>query len=236
VYWSIHNRAKGTFVASSSVSWKISIGKHCWIRQGAEVCSNVTIGDYSYIIGPNTYVEEAVIGKFCSIARNVIIGPTNHNYHWVSTHPFIYSTFYRFIERDKPSPQKAGPVIGNDVWIGANSVILRGTKIGHGAAVAAGSVVARDVAPYSIVAGVPARHIKYRFPEHVRDALLELKWWDWGETQLREAIPLLYDVDEFIGRHDGKRRRSTADDHRDRTRESVKLPDKHGNAARLLLK
>jgi acetyltransferase-like isoleucine patch superfamily enzyme len=190
-----------TFVASNRVSVRAQIGKYCWIRQGVEVCSKVKIGDYSYIIGSNTYVEEAVIGKFCSIARNVIIGPSDHNYYWISTHPFIFSTFYKFIEHDKTRPQKSAPVIGNDVWIGIRSVILRGVTIGHGAVIAAGSVVTHDVDPYSIVAGVPARHIKYRFPKQVREALLEMKWWDWNEERLKEAVPLFYDVKEMIRRY-----------------------------------
>ena len=198
VYWLIRNRVKHTFVASSRVSFGVHVGKYCWIREGAEVCSNVRIGDYSYIIGPNTYVADAVIGKFCSIARNVIIGPSNHNYNWISTHPFISSTFYGFIEHDKSGLPKSAPVVGNDVWIGMNSVILRGVTIGHGAVVGAGSVVTHDVEPYSIVAGVPARHIKYRFPKHVRDSLLEMKWWDWSEERLKKAVPLFYNVEEMI--------------------------------------
>ena len=203
VYWLIRNRVKHTFVASSRVSFGVHVGKYCWIREGAEVCSNVRIGDYSYIIGPNTYVADAVIGKFCSIARNVIIGPSNHNYNWISTHPFIFSAFYRFIECDKTRSQKNAPVIGSDVWVGVGSVILRGVTIGHGAIIAAGSVVTHDVDPYSIVAGVPARHIKYRFPKQVRDALLEMKWWDWNEERLKEAVPLFYDVQEMIRRYQG---------------------------------
>jgi acetyltransferase-like isoleucine patch superfamily enzyme len=192
-----------TFVASNRVSIGVQIGRYCWIRQGVEVCSKVKIGDYSYIIGPNTYIGEAVIGKFCSIARNVIIGPIDHNYNCVSTHPFIFSTFYKFIEHDKTMPQKNAPVIGNDVWIGIRSVILRGITIGHGAVIAAGSVVTHDVDPYSIVAGVPARHIKYRFPKEVRDVLLEMKWWDWNEERLKEAVPLFYDVQEMIKKYQG---------------------------------
>lgn len=198
VYWSIQNRVKHTFVASNNVSFRIQIGKHCWIRHGAEIKCNVRIGDYTYIIGPNTYIEQAIIGKFCSIARNVIIGPCDHNYNWVSTHPFIDSTFYKFLECDKQIPQKNIPIIGNDVWIGMNSVILRGVNIGHGAVVAAGSVVTHNVEPYSIVAGVPARHIKYRFPKQFRDALLAMKWWDWSEGRLKQAVPLFYNVEEMI--------------------------------------
>jgi acetyltransferase-like isoleucine patch superfamily enzyme len=204
VYWRIQNRVKHTYVASNRVSRDAVVGKHCWIRQGAEVCGNVTIGDYSYIVGPNTYVEEAVIGKFCSIARNVIVGPYNHDYHWVSTHPFVYSTFYGFLKHDQPGVQKSAPVIGNDVWIGMNSIILRGVRIGDGAVIAAGSVVTRDVESYSVVGGVPARHIKYRFPGQARNALLRVKWWDWNDDRLEEALPFFHDMDEFLARYDGK--------------------------------
>ncbi len=200
-YWLIHNRTKGTFVASSHVSWRASIGRQCWVRQGVEVHDNVTVGDYSYVVGPGTLIDEAVIGKFCSIARNTIIGPPGHSYDWISTHPFIYSKFYGVVEHDQPLFQKNPPTIGNDVWIGVNSVILRGVHIGHGAVIAAGSIVTRDVEPYSIVAGVPARHLKYRFPEHVRRALLGMKWWDWNDAQLKEAHPFLCDVDAFVARY-----------------------------------
>jgi virginiamycin A acetyltransferase len=199
-YWLIHNRVKGTFVAGRQVSRKASIGRHCWIRQGVEVHANVRVGSFSYIIGPGTFIDEAVIGKFCSIARNVIIGPPGHHYEWVTTHPFIYSAFYGLVDRDEAISQKKVPAIGNDVWIGMNSVILRGVTVGHGAVVAAGSVVTHDVEPYSIVGGVPARHIKYRFSESSRRALLEMKWWDWPEDRLKEAVPLLRDVDEFLAR------------------------------------
>lgn len=213
LYWSIHNRIKGTSVASSSVSWKTSIGRHCWIREGAEISGKVIIGDYSYIIGPNTFVDEAVIGKFCSIARNVIIGPPDHDYHCVSTHPFIHSAFYRFIASDRPAPQKRVPVIGHDVWIGMNSVVLRGVTVGHGAVIGAGAVVTHDVEPYSIVAGVPARHVKYRFPESIRKALLEIKWWDWDEDRLKDAIPSFYDIGEFVRRHDARISATAADEY-----------------------
>jgi acetyltransferase-like isoleucine patch superfamily enzyme len=212
LYWSIHNRVKGTYVASRNVSWKTSIGKHCWIREGAEIRGKVIIGDHSYIIGPNTFVDEAVIGKFCSIARNVIIGPPDHDYHCVSTHPFIYSAFYRFIESDRPASQKRVPIIGHDVWIGMNSVVLRGVTVGHGAVIGAGAVVTHDVEPYSIVAGVPARHVKYRFPGPIREALLEIKWWDWDEDRLRDAIPSFYDVGEFVRRHDARIPATAADE------------------------
>ncbi len=200
-YWLIHNRARGTFVASNDVSRKASIGRHCWIRQGVEIHDSVTVGDYSYIVGPGTLIDEAVIGKFCSIARNAIIGPPGHNYDWVSTHPFIYLKSYGFAECNRPIFQKNPPTIGNDVWIGVNSVILRGVHVRDGSIIAAGSIVTRDVEPYSIVAGVPARHLKYRFPEQTREALLGIQWWNWGDEQLKEALPLLSNVEEFLVRY-----------------------------------
>jgi acetyltransferase-like isoleucine patch superfamily enzyme len=230
IYWSIQNRVRSTFVAGGSVSRNASVGKYCWIGQGAEVHGNVTLGEYSYIVGPNTFVDEAIIGKFCSIARNAIIGPPGHDYRWVSTHKFISSKSHKFMSDDRPWPQKDAPIIGHDVWIGMNSVILRGVKIGHGAVIAAGAVVTHDVHPYSIVAGVPARHIKYRFPEHARRALLEMKWWDWDEDQLREALPCFYDMDAFLARYGPNAQTSLVDAGR-----STARAGKHEDAPKMVL-
>ena len=147
------------------------------------------IGEYSYVshnvkISKNTY-----IGKFCSIADCVCIGMGNHPYHTLTTSPI---TYYRHkidlygdcIVKDEnliklPPSQKT--YIGNDVWIGHGAILLSGITIGDGAIIAAGAVVTKDVEPYSIVAGVPAKHIKYRFDENIRTQLLETSWWDLPE-------------------------------------------------------
>ena len=131
------------------------------------------------------------IGSFCSIAEdvNIFLGG-HHRTDWITTFPFpafckpaSYIEDYAFSRGDV--------VIGNDVWLCTNAVILSGVNIGHGAVVAAGAVVTKDVEPYSIVAGNPARCVRYRFEKTERQKLLNLAWWDWPEEMLFKAIPLL---------------------------------------------
>jgi hypothetical protein len=98
---------------------------------------------------------------------------------------------------------KGDIIIGNDVWIGAKSTIMSGVKIGHGAIVAAGAVVTKDVQPYSVVGGNPAKHIKFRFDEKQIEKLLEISWWDWEESKIKEEAMLLWsaDINYFIEKH-----------------------------------
>lgn len=171
------------------------------IRKNTEIGFDVSIGDYSYISGPINYIEAARIGKFCSIARQTVIGVSDHNYNWVTTHPIIVDKRYRFISENEPEPQKAAPIIGNDVWIGINSIIQRGVEIGDGAVIAAGSIVTKNVEPYSIVGGVPAKHLKYRFTEKQIEALMKIKWWDWERERIKEESRYMYDIEMFIARN-----------------------------------
>lgn len=127
--------------------------------------SDIVIGDYSYVSGPRSYVESARIGKFCSIARQTVIGVGNHDHTMVTTHPFFLSPEHGdIVPTRRETPQRDAPIIGNDVWIGINSIVMGGVTIGDGAVVAANSVVTRDVLPCTIVGGAPARHLKDRFP------------------------------------------------------------------------
>ena len=173
-------------------------GRYSILRKGVEIGPNVELGDYSYISGPRSYIEDAKIGKYCSIARQTIIGVSGHNYNWVTTSPIIASIYYDMIDKDITVPQRERPIIGNDVWIGINAIIMRGVKIGDGAVIAAGAVVTKDVAPYSIVGGNPAKHIKYRFTESTIEKLLEIKWWDWDKEKIKRNISLFYDTENFI--------------------------------------
>ncbi|GLH74277.1 hypothetical protein GETHLI_27790 [Geothrix limicola] len=196
--WALLNWLKNHRVESRFVSWKAEIGRKVIIRAGSEVGPDVSVGDYSYISGPRAYIEAAEIGKYCSIARQTVIGVSGHDYHRVTTHPFISDPTYGFAAKVVPEPQKPPPIIGHDVWIGMNCTIHRGVRIGTGAVVASDSVVTKDVAPYSIVGGNPACHLKYRFSEQAIATLLASEWWNWEEGKLAERLPTFFSVSDFI--------------------------------------
>ncbi|MEG6568019.1 DapH/DapD/GlmU-related protein [Thermoanaerobacterium saccharolyticum] len=188
-------------IYSDKVKISAVLGKNVQIWENVYIGDNVSIGDYSYI-GVNSRVESGKIGKYCSIASNVVIGPYEHPIYYISTHPFLYDLRYKIKSNKKYMEYKddmiCPPNIGNDVWIGTNSIILRGVKIGDGAVIGAGAVVTKNVEPFSIVGGIPAKHIKYRFPEVFRKELLEIKWWDWPEKKIRNNIEMFYNAEKFI--------------------------------------
>lgn len=154
------------------------------------VCS---IGAFSYI-GLGSTIQSASIGRYCSIAPNVTIGLSDHNITNLSTHPFASGAagpLYKSAEFLKiktsikrPPPSRPATVVENDVWIGTNVVIRSGVTVGNGAVIGAGSVVVRDVMPYEVVGGVPARHIRYRFDAAVIEELLTTQWWLYDLTSL----------------------------------------------------
>jgi len=151
------------------------------------------LDDYSYIVNDGDVIY-TTIGKFCSIAAMVRINPGNHPMHRATQAHFTYraSAYFEGEEDDAEffNWRRSTPVtIGHDVWIGHGAIILPGRSIGTGAVVAAGAVVTKDVEPYMIVAGVPAKPVRRRFPEKVADALQELAWWDWDHEKLRLALP-----------------------------------------------
>jgi len=157
------------------------------------VLREVTVGDFSYFErhGEAIYAE---IGKFCSIAANTRINALEHPMERATTHKVTYrpNEYFRYLGvdgafRDRRRQKKVR--IGNDVWIGHGAVIMPGITIGDGAVIGANAVVRRDVAPYQIVAGVPARPIRPRFPADVVERLHKLAWWDWPLERLYEAIP-----------------------------------------------
>lgn len=199
-YWIRKNKKEGLWIENKKLSKNAILGKKTKIRKGTEI-TNIILGDYSYVSGPNTYIEDVKIGKYCSIARNVVIGVSGHNYEWVTTSPIIVSSAYGFLQKSIPTPQKSAPIIGNDVWIGMNVIIMRGVSIGDGAVIAAGSVITKNVEPYSIVGGLPAKHLKYRFDSHIVESLLEIKWWDWPDHKIKENINLFYDIEKFVKIH-----------------------------------
>jgi len=142
------------------------------------------------------YGEKAIlrIGRYTSIAPSVtvFIGG-NHRTDWVTTYPIqLLAEFWPDIAVPTDSSTGKGDVdIGHDVWIGDNATIMSGISIGHGAVVGAGAIVAKDVAPYAIVAGNPAREIRRRFADGDIAQLLEIGWWDWPDARVRNSLPLL---------------------------------------------
>lgn len=161
------------------------IGNYVAINRRSYI-NDSSIGDYSYS-GINTTMNFVRMGKFCSIARNVDIGGFDHDYHKVTTMPMF--RFRQMMTGNKPkTAHEDFCEIGNDVWIAAGAQVLHKVKIGDGAVVGGGAVVTKDVPPYAIVAGVPARIIKYRFVPEVVDRLLKIRWWDWPQHVIDENI------------------------------------------------
>lgn len=155
------------------------------------VLRKCTVGDYSYI-GYNTNIYHASIGKFCSISKDVCIGLPSHPSKFISTSPIfvnIYNgTGYSWSKQNMfdSTPEKV--TINNDVWIGMKSTIMGGVTVGNGAIIAAHSVVTKDVPPYAVVGGVPAKIIKYRFTEDIIEGLQKSEWWNQPDDVLRENI------------------------------------------------
>lgn len=174
----------------SFVSSKNDIHSTAAVYRMAKV-KNSTIGAYSYI-GNETDVECADIGKFCSIADHCRIGMGGHNLNMLSTSPIFTETANgtksRWVVQDVNSDEDKRAILGNDVWIGSHVLINGGVMVGHGAVVGAGAVVVKDVPPYAIVGGVPAKVIRYRFTQEVIEKLLELEWWNYDDTTLKENI------------------------------------------------
>ncbi len=196
------NQLRNTPVEGMGVSPRARTGHRAIVRRGAEVGADVVHGDFSYISGPRSYVEAAWIGKYCSIARQVVIGPGDHDLSAVTTHPFPVSPAYGGLAVvTKQEAQKVPPVIGNDVWIGMNSIVMRGVTIGDGAVVAANSVVTRDVEPYTIVGGVPARPLKRRFSPEIAEALQRSRWWDWPDRTLSERLEEFRMTEDFARKY-----------------------------------
>ncbi|MDR0410092.1 MAG: CatB-related O-acetyltransferase [Spirochaetaceae bacterium] len=169
---------------------------------------NIIVGDFTYFSDTDFerhvthfydfYGDKLVIGKFCQIASSVefVMNGANHQMDCPSTFPFyIFEKWNETVPSLDKLPSKGDTVIGNDVWIGQNSVILPGVKIGDGVIVGMNSVVGSDTEPYTIIAGNPARIIRKRFDEELTALMLKLKWWDLPVEKIINLIPLLHDND-----------------------------------------
>jgi len=179
-----------------------TFGDYVQINEKCELL-NTKIGDYTYCNGYNQ-IANAEIGKFVSIAWGVRINPPNHpSYDRVAQHHFTYrSKQFGFSDTDDDSifewRKQNAVFIGNDVWIGHNALIMPGVTIGDGAVIGAGAIVTKNVEPYSVMVGVPARKIKMRFNPEQIEKIKNSKWWDWSHEQIKERLQDFKDIDLFI--------------------------------------
>lgn len=185
-------RFKGAIIdAGCTLNNECRLAKHTHLYPNS-VLNSVEMDMFSYI-GPNSLVQHTRIGRFCSIANDVRIGPGIHPLELFSTSTVFYrlnNAFdFQLIKEDLPFVENKEIIIGNDVWIGLGAIVLDGVNIGHGAVVAAGSVVTKNVPPYAIVGGVPARIIRYRFSEIEISELLSSAWWNKDVNRILHDIP-----------------------------------------------
>lgn len=175
---------------------------------------NIVVGRYSYYSGyyhghsfdecarfllPHEGADRLVVGSFCSIgsgAAFIMAGNQGHRNEWISTFPFFHYPYEPRFENAADGYLSAGDtVIGHDVWIGSEAVIMPGVRVGSGAVIGTRALVSRDVEPYTIVGGNPARPIRKRFADAEIAMLLEAAWWDWEDDEIRQAMPLFTSAD-----------------------------------------
>jgi phosphonate metabolism protein (transferase hexapeptide repeat family) len=164
-----------------------------------------TFGDYSYTAG-DVQIIYSEIGKFCSIASHARLNPGNHPMDRVTQHHMTYrrvqyalgdaddDTFFDWRRADKVT-------VGHDVWIGHGALLMPGVTVGTGAVIGAGAVVTRDIEPYMIAVGVPAKPLRPRFPKEVAEALLKIAWWDWPRELLVERLADFNDMSTFLEKY-----------------------------------
>lgn len=169
-----------------------TLGAFVEIGEGTQILDSV-LGDYSYT-ARYADIAHSFLGKFVNVAAFSRLNPGEHPYHRASLHHFMYrSSYYWPDEPDEAAVfdwRRSRPVrVGHDSWIGHGAIIMKGVTVGNGAIVAANAVVTKDVPPYGVVAGSPARLVKWRHSASVAERLQALAWWDWSHDQLRIALP-----------------------------------------------
>lgn len=185
-----------------------TFGAFVEIGKGSRVTHSV-LGDYSYC---DRYADiaNAQIGKFSNIAAFSRIGASDHPLHTAACHHFLYRSndYWDNARRDEDffdHRKSRTSYIGHDTWIGAGAMIKPEVTLGDGAVVAAGALVTKDVDPYTVVSGIPAKPMRLRQPREIADRLVELAWWDWEHDQLRAALEdfRMLDAEAFLERYEG---------------------------------
>jgi len=176
-----------SFVAESEVA------EGCVLNSTSRL-SRSQLGRFTYI-QHGSVVSDSEVGRYCSIASNVTIGPGEHPTNCLSTHPEIWSSGSNL---DPAVAWHKRTSIGHDVWVGQNAVIRAGVQIGNGAIIGAGAVVVQNVRNFEVVGGVPAKRIRFRFPEPIVQRLEELRWWDFPHALVKRAVRGLSDSDLTI--------------------------------------
>jgi phosphonate metabolism protein (transferase hexapeptide repeat family) len=194
-------------VHPSAVLRNAKLGRFTEIKERVAF-SDSELGDYSYV-ERQAEVIYAKIGKFCAIAANARINALEHPLERVSQHKITYRANEYFLGAKLDSNFRARRQeklveIGHDVWIGHGAIVKPGVKIGHGAVVAAGAIVTRDVQAYAIVAGVPAKFMRWRFEPKISERIISLGWWDWSHDRLAEVIEdmRLLSADAFLEKYE----------------------------------
>jgi chloramphenicol O-acetyltransferase type B len=186
---------EGCSIFRSEIERQVVIYPRVWL-------SEVRFGSFSYV-NEQSLLRSVEVGRFSSIGPHFLCGFGAHPSNLLSTSPVFYSTRSQsgmsFADRDY-FKETSETSIGHDVWVGTRVFVRDGVRIGNGAIIAAGAVVVKDVPDYAIMGGVPARVIRYRFPEEAIKALLAIEWWNWSEEKLRAAQPMFVsdDVQAFI--------------------------------------
>lgn len=191
-YWQ-YNKQHQTSIRSLNASLKASYARNVTIDKTVFVSPDVTIGKYTYV-NDDSILENCHIGNYCSISSRVSICPAEHDLYSISTYPLF---------RREQVPKRPQVFIGNDVLISTNVTVLKGVHVGNGAVIGAGAVVTKNVEPYEIVGGVPARHISWRFDPGIIEKIEKTEWWLKEPEEIIEIQKTLFpNHDTIIERND----------------------------------
>lgn len=179
-------RYPGRTIWTGHIGHGVVLGRDAILHAGCEIGHDVHIGPYTYV-NDRTIISSGRIGKFCSIGQACQIGMPEHPLDRISTSSFTYGPRSVMPQQGEWDDYPHPPVIGSDVWIGDRALVLQGVTVGDGAVIAAGAVVTKDVPPYSIVAGVPARVLRFRFDAETISRLMEWRWWDRYQSEPEEV-------------------------------------------------